>query len=417
MKNHSLSFSNVKWLMKMTNKSTVSCTIRHDNYILRDHRIHGIRILPGVTFLDMVFRFGRKLFPSPDFELNKIVFYEPLTTSNEFDRMIHVTFAPSRNTWKITIKSQRIKSQVVFDSAWQNHMKCSLEFRDSLSEAKNPLNLPGIIRSATREFDMDRFYLLTQNSGIEHGPFMKTLGRIFIKSGEELMIIHTGDLAEKFRSRFYLHPALLDGATFAGNSLNLPKNHLTQDATDTKLYIPFAIRRFRSCSSLPRQIYVYSRSEPQVQDDSLDKIDGCLPDVRKRDIIIYGETGEILAEFEEFVVKQVRNPALIKNLISMNQPKHSSVEKTLYQESNANYGLVSHDQTHQHADNPEAISTPLEIRLPSDVDHKDFLITAITTELKARVATLLHKQPDEISTETGFYDLGLDSTHLLGFSE
>ena len=82
-------------MLRPTKTFTCSAILQNDNPILRDHRVHGVRIMPGVVFLDMVFRALRdRGFDIADVELRDILFIEPIATTERFDRKVSLSFTP-----------------------------------------------------------------------------------------------------------------------------------------------------------------------------------------------------------------------------------------------------------------------------------------------------------------------------------
>lgn len=84
--------------------------ISHTNYIVRDHRVHQIRVLPGVTLIDMLYRLAAGYLGERPIELRQIIFKQPVVTSEEFDKHLYVTFTPARDSWKVEITSEKAKT-------------------------------------------------------------------------------------------------------------------------------------------------------------------------------------------------------------------------------------------------------------------------------------------------------------------
>lgn len=107
---------------------TVHLEFDHDNYILRDHKVHGVRIIPGVTYLDLILRVARELFPQ-NIGLSKILFTEPLATTQDFNRNVEVQFEEGKQgSYKVRVRSQRIDHQRKAHGEWTEHMQCLLDF-------------------------------------------------------------------------------------------------------------------------------------------------------------------------------------------------------------------------------------------------------------------------------------------------
>ena len=89
-------------------------TISDTDYFVRDHRLKGIHIMPGVTFLDMIFKLlSANSFALEQVELRNVIFLEPVVTTDEFDRKIELRITISGNSQTIEATSQKMESRKV----------------------------------------------------------------------------------------------------------------------------------------------------------------------------------------------------------------------------------------------------------------------------------------------------------------
>jgi len=361
--------------------------LRHSNFIVRDHHVHDVRTLPGVTLLDMIYRLSADYIGSRAVELRRIVFKQPIVTSERFDKQIFVKFVPLESHWQISISSQGTKGGRAVDEKVHQNMECTLF---PLVEQGPPrkFDVRKFIAEADYRVDMDSIYLLAQRAGIKHFSFMKTLGSVYCRKSSELMALQLGDEAEQFRENFYSHPALLDGSTFAGQSIRV-RNESEGIQNDDTPYIPFTIDRFCVHKPLPRKVYTYSENAAywsrQEKPDS---------DVKSVDVTIFDENGELLAEIKKFTMKRIRAAHLIKNLINDAQDVASSKPT----ESRA-----------QSERSPAAVS---DIGRAEAVALQHMPVT-IEAYIRNKISNALDRSPDELSIIDNFYDLGMDSTQLL----
>ncbi|MCR4443018.1 MAG: SDR family NAD(P)-dependent oxidoreductase, partial [Peptococcaceae bacterium] len=367
-------------------KETFLQKIKYGNYIVRDHLVHGIRTLPGVTLLDMVYRLAETYLGTKDIELRDVLFNQPVVVSERFDKHLHVTFTPGESCWKVTVASQKVKDGLFVEERHDQNMECLLLLREDINKGKK-LDVNGFINNSTRQWDMDDLYALARKAGINHYSFMKTRGTVYQQENEELMRLQLSEIAEKYRSRFYAHPAFLDGSTFAGLSFQL-SGELKYVFHGDRPYIPFTIKRFCINRSLPSRIYTHSqkRGSPASVEEEI-------PDLISNDITVFNEAGDVLVEFEQLTLKRIREPRLIERLLEVGTGRRltggedeKQEEKEKLQPSNTADGR------------PEAGSE-----------------LVIASYLKKEIGRVLRKSPDEIDEAAGFYELGLDSTHLLGF--
>ena len=78
-------------------------TLRHEDPLMRDHRVHGVRVMPGVTFLDIVLRLVRARGGEADrCALRDVLFIEPVVVTEEFDQRIRISLTPGADGCEAT---------------------------------------------------------------------------------------------------------------------------------------------------------------------------------------------------------------------------------------------------------------------------------------------------------------------------
>ncbi|GAV11579.1 SDR family NAD(P)-dependent oxidoreductase [Paenibacillus sp. NAIST15-1] len=370
-------------------KKTFHQIINDKNLIVRDHRVHDIRTLPGVTLLDLIYRLSTVYLDTQAIELRQVVFKQPIVTSKEFDNDVSVTFIPEQSRWKVTVTSQKMKGNTPMDVQSDENMECLLFLR-GCSDSGHSLDVKAIMDNYTRKWDMDDIYGLARRVQIQHYGFMKTMGTVYRRDQEELMQLHLSDLAEKYRSKFYAHPAFLDGTTFAGATFRMDgtQSNLFEDRTP---YIPFMIERFCIYKPLPATIYSYTKNTGT----GVNSVE--TPDIISTDITIFNEEGTVLAEFEKLTVKRIREPQLIQKLV-----------ETDVSQTNQAVSPESPTQEAGHHSVQNTVETGNERQFTGDPKQR------LITYLQKEIGGILNQSPDKIELTCGFYDLGLDSTNLLG---
>ncbi len=281
---------------------TFTLDMNNDHYVLRDHRVHGVSIVPGVTYLDLVLRCSKELF-GRTFELSRIIFTEPLATDETYNRRIEVRFRKGMHSISdVMVRSKRLNLDGNAYGEWNKHVSCRLNTMKN--ETRSKLDIRSFKVTSDQKIDMSDVYKSARSVDIVHGEFMETLGVVYQKGREELMQLHLSDLSTSYLDRFYLSPAFLDGATFSGSSFHA----ITQNQVS---YIPFSIERFKAYGTLPSTIYVYSKHKEEKYDEPSEVI--------KSDISIYDENGVLLVEFKNLAIKRIRHAGLITNLLQENK--------------------------------------------------------------------------------------------------
>ena len=279
-------------------KKYFNILIQSNNVILKDHRVYGIRILPGVTYIDLLYRLMESQFNKHEMALTNILFHKPLSTDGSIDRQLEIDIdCASEAEWSVRISSRQEKEGVVIDGAPEDHMTCSIILEPIFSEIL-PMDPQAFILSAERLWDMDDIYSIARSSDITHLDFMKTLGKVYQKGDEELMALHLGASAERVRATFKAAPPFLDGATFAGQSFLLQALNEKDSKERTPISL-FLLKKWPIHNQFPEEIYVYSK-HAKVDSKSTYLVK---PDIIKTDIVIYDGSGKVIAEFEELTAK------------------------------------------------------------------------------------------------------------------
>ncbi|SFE51956.1 Acyl transferase domain-containing protein [Chitinophaga sp. CF118] len=331
----------------------------NDNYILRDHKVYDVSIIPGVTYLDLILRSAKAIFDQ-DFQLSRVLFTEPLATTKEYNRKLEITYQEGKGSaYEAVLRSQKMNHKGETFGPWTEHMHCRLDALEKQDEVL--FDVRGFIANSEHVYDVEEVYARTRKAEISHGEFMQAKGRIYQKGDEELMALHLSELAEEYREQLMAHPAFLDGSTFAGMSFGLQEG---QGMFGEGIpFIPFSIDHFEIRHSFPSTVYVYSQKQVLPANK--------LPEVIKNDITLYNENGQLLARFRGLTSKRIRHPELIRQLV-------------------------------------EDAATPQQEQNPPSITNNSGTST-ITNYLKEIIAAKLGKQISELDNTTGFYDLGLDS--------
>ncbi|WP_237740234.1 phosphopantetheine-binding protein [Bacillus velezensis] len=347
-------------------------TIKHTDYIVRDHRVHGTRIIPGVTFLDMIYRMAlSKGLPIEELECQNILYLEPVATSDTFDREIRIRFQGLEQGWEIQAKSRKVKDDRILDESWDENMNCRL--MQKFPESMSSIHIDEIKHASVREADMEICYDYLKKVDIEHFEFMKSLGKVYASDHSVLAELSLSQIAKQYTGYFQLHPTFLDASTIISILYQACPEYFTQGspASRMKTYIPIHIESFRMTKRLEDRCYVYIEKQDQNHDSG---------DVIQVSYGLYDAHGEMIAYFTRLSVKHIRSKDLIENL------KQTRLET-------------------------EAASQPKDglMRKDSIIDRSE----SIETHLKELISGVSNIDLRDIRTDIGFYEQGLDSASLL----
>ncbi|MCF3101770.1 SDR family NAD(P)-dependent oxidoreductase [Streptomyces roseoverticillatus] len=327
--------------MKALDGLTCTVVVRGTDPVLRDHRVHGTRILPGVSFLDMIYRILRARGVDTDrAELRRVLFRNPVAAGPEFDTELRIAFTADGDGYRVSVTGTRRPSGEA-----EPVLDCRLHLDVPFPEESVDL---AALRRAPHTADMADLYALVRGTGIEHGDFMMARGSLHVGDGELLADLSLSPQAAAYADYFHLHPAALDSSTL------LPTQFAVGAVgTAARPYIPMLIESFRARGPVGASTLVHAVPPRPAGPDG---------DLTTCDLRFLDTDGGVLLWFRGLTSKRVRDEAAITRLDGTPAAARQTAE------------------------------TVVRELLAERLDRADF---------------------DE---EAGFYELGLDSTALLGIS-
>ena len=279
-----------------------STTLTHEDPLVRDHRVHGVCLMPGVVFLDMVFRaLSAKGLDTSEVELREVLFIEPIATTEQFDRRVRLRFTPQdaqARSWRVVAESRPVSSGSESTLGFTENFRCEVHVTREPLEGR--LDVASLVRQASRTADVDDAYVYARGAAIEHFEFMKGQGQLYFHEGGVLAELHLSAPAREHLEDFLLHPVFLDSSTL------LPFLYLQQrPEMALQPFIPIHIASFRAVRSLGERVFV------QVRQSSTGLV---ADDVFHSDIDFYSPEGHRIAALRKLSTKRIRSEALISRL-------------------------------------------------------------------------------------------------------
>lgn len=349
--------------------------VTNDDYVVRDHQLYGKRMMPGVVFLDVVFRYVKSNgYDVSKLELKNVVFKEPIVTSEHLDRKVQVFIYEDDDHYFINAQSIEFSNGKVCGNEWHDNFEAELHECNETSECR--IDIESLEQGANEIKDMDSCYEFCRKVGLVHYDFMKLLGKVYIANDYILAKVWLSDLGESVRTDFLMHPAFLDGSLSVPGALGIDQEDI--DVASRRPYIPMFIGRFNVRRGLPKICYVYI-DKKNVRTDQIALTQK--RDINYYNVEIFDENGIRVVFYEKFGVKMVRNQETIDKL---------SVEKKSDETLNEKSDITE--------DNNE-----------SDINAE----SGITNTILRMVADTIKCKPEEIDQDLDYYDLGLDSKDLL----
>ncbi|MEW2575739.1 SDR family NAD(P)-dependent oxidoreductase [Streptomyces syringium] len=240
----------------------LKCTvlIRHTDPVMRDHRLHGTSVLPGVTFLDLIYRILRaRGVDTETAELRRVLFRRAVVASEEFDTGLEFTFTADVGRHRIVVRGVPLPR-----AGGRGEAATVLEAELYAGEPfpRHTVDLAALRARATHTVDMAEPYRVARGAGLVHGPFMRGLGTLRVAGDELLAELSVGPSAREYLGHFPLHPACLDAAAilpawFAGRPVRRGPGEAAPEARGP--YVPVRVESFRARGPVGADSHVHVR--------------------------------------------------------------------------------------------------------------------------------------------------------------
>ncbi|WP_040786625.1 thioester reductase domain-containing protein [Nocardia pneumoniae] len=370
--------------MRGIDLDSFATTLHADDPVVRDHRVHGVRILPGVVYLDMILRAAMAAGYQPgDLTIREALFQRPVALAD--DGAVRIAFRVDRPTGRIAIDVQRLDHAGAPYGPVDSVAECVVVRSSSPTEP--PASDTAVGSAQAR--GMAEMYAQSGSRGIEHRDFMRATGH-FARSGDIVTAtMGLGPEAAAHLPGFLLHPTFLDASTIVPF---VDPQRLGAD--DDSAFIPIYFGDVHAWQATPEQVFVRASVRGG----------GHGGDLLEADVALYAPDGSPVVRYR-LTSKRVRGSADIHRLLTPTeapapqQPVPAS--STVMQYDPAATGPVSAAQYGPPAASPA--------QGPSTKDPR----ALITADLAALVAAELGADAAGIATDVGFYELGLDSGRLL----
>ncbi len=208
------------------------------DWVLAEHVVAGVPILPGTAYVELAHAAGEAVLGTAPFEMTAFSLSKPMSFPNGQPRRVTTKLVPIHHGYDLSIESAPASGGASVEHAHlqlRTTARADAKLPPGLTKKPVPASRPGTICSAGPQADIIAF-----------GPRWHNLTDVRLGEGEaegELALLPdlTGDLAEH-----RLHPALLDIAMTVGL-------HLIS-GSDDKVYVPMSADRIRIFGPLPARL-------------------------------------------------------------------------------------------------------------------------------------------------------------------
>jgi polyketide synthase PksN len=268
-------------------------TILHSQaFYLADHIIAGNKLLPGAAYLEMA-RVAAKL-AQPKAEgvrIKQIVWLQPMVVTDKLE--VSIQLYP---------KDQGVSYEVTSLGGEVLHSQGELVYEQILSHehvAIEPLK-----EQLAQVLEASAIYQQLSAQGFSYGPSFQVLQWLRTDGEQALGYLvlpeHLRQAAD--RGQYTIHPSLLDGALQSVIGL------LSKPTEEVELYLPFAVDEIWLTEPLPDVCYVCVKNQPKQGK------------IKRYDIQIINEQGDVLLQIKGFSLKAMTQPKLAQSTLALYQP-------------------------------------------------------------------------------------------------
>ncbi|MBF0225801.1 MAG: SDR family NAD(P)-dependent oxidoreductase [Desulfobacterales bacterium] len=251
-----------------------------NEFYFRDHIAYGKKILPGAAYIEMARASGNFASQYNVIEINNIAWAKPISVDDKPIK-VKTILIPEKNSAAFQILSD---DGII-------HCSGKLKFGDKPLSNEN-INISAIKQRCTNKLAKKECYDIFSAINLEYGSSFQTISEIYFNETEALSYL---DLAEELNnefSEFILHTSLLDGAF--QTILGFSKEMIDSSGSP---YLPFAMEKLEIIAPIPQKCFAYVKASDKDKKGN----------VRKFDIFILDDDGNILVKIEEFSVRALKS--------------------------------------------------------------------------------------------------------------
>ncbi|WP_172383282.1 SDR family NAD(P)-dependent oxidoreductase [Streptomyces sp. MNP-20] len=281
-----------------------------EDLFLRDHRVAGDPVLPGVASLEMAREAASRTLPAADstdsgpagavevLRLENVVWSRPVVV-REGTRTVRTVVtagahspAPGEGPAAVDAPAPA-PGPVAFEIRAADVVHARGVASRIRTAPPEPLDLDALkTRTGAPTLDIDDFYATLRATGLDYGATHRAVSELRLGDGEILAALTVPAEAADTLDACVLHPSVLDGALQAAFA---PDTHA---AGRSGLALPFALDRIDVHGPTPRSAYAWVRAVPTASRQ-----------VRRWDLDLCDPQGRIFARLRGYSMRKTTEPA------------------------------------------------------------------------------------------------------------
>lgn len=232
--------------------------ITSDHAVLKNHVVHGQPVLPGMAYLDLIYRYletrGRAF---AEWELREVSIYRAMSVQNEHGMELSFEERADpdgsialRIEGAGTINGSPNGESQLYATA-RAYPVGAVRYDDTLDRKAKERSKLKITSTEVYEFH--------ETLGLHHGDFMRVHGTVYVDGDDVYVDAEVGDDARAVASDVIFHPALMDGSVVCAAAGAVTVRPIADE--DSGLRLPVYIESFRARSPLRSRCTARLRTE------------------------------------------------------------------------------------------------------------------------------------------------------------
>ncbi|MCG8333885.1 MAG: SDR family NAD(P)-dependent oxidoreductase, partial [Proteobacteria bacterium] len=257
-----------------------------NEFFFKDHQVNGSPMLPGAAIIEMARAAGTIAAETDIVKIRNISWHRP----------VH----PDQMTMELTPEGyDRAGFQLISQNgstAKTIHAEGQLEFTGEDSSGSMQIDLQAIEERCSKQIDSEVCYRLFKQNGLQYGEAFRTIYSCRVNGVEALTELRLPIRQQTTFSDFLLHPSLLDGAFQSTIGADFENN------ADQSEYLPYTVGEIELLNTIPETCFAHV-TKKTIQSADKGK-------VKRFDIAITDNNGNIAVSIKDFCVKRVEKPAI-----------------------------------------------------------------------------------------------------------
>ncbi|MET0333369.1 MAG: SDR family NAD(P)-dependent oxidoreductase, partial [Rhizobacter sp.] len=243
-----------------------------EEFFLREHVVHGRRVLPGVAQLEMAREAvarasgGHEALSTFGIRLHDVIFARPIVVGPDETPQVHITLQPQ--------DGGAIGFEIYAGDGDPSQTYSQGSATLEPIAAPQVIDLQALKRDCTRTLDAAACYAVFDNIGMAYGPRMRAVQEFHVGPAG---VVARLSLAQDLRhdaSDFGLHPSLIDAALHVSVGMDLGDDGQPATGTLTRMALPFAVEEVRLLARVPFDAWAVARRRAQgTGSDAVQKLD------------------------------------------------------------------------------------------------------------------------------------------------